>query len=80
MTPDRFVQRELSRAAKMEEHARKGAALGIGAEDHARLSHLFVKANVPAGTFRGLTGEALAARIREEWRVRVLGATGAMNA
>ena len=74
---DRLVQRELSRPVKLEEHTRKGQALGIGAEDHARLAHLFLKARVDSRTFRGLTGDALAARIRDEWRARVQGASAA---
>lgn len=77
---ERIIQRELSRPVKLEEHARKGAALGISAEDHARLHHLFLKANVPSATFRGLSGESLAERIRVEWRTRVLGDAGVPNA
>lgn len=77
---ERSLQRELTRPGKKEEHSRKGEALGISAEDHARLTHLFLKAGVASAAFRGLTGEPLAERIRTEWRARVMGETTGPNA
>lgn len=77
---DRQLQRELARPQKLEEHTRKGHVLGIGPEDHARLSYLFLKARVESGVFRGLTGPALTDRIRVEWQLRVLGGPPAPSA
>ncbi|HVL48425.1 MAG TPA: hypothetical protein VM889_07705 [Candidatus Thermoplasmatota archaeon] len=51
----------------LKTHEQKGRVLGIGAEDHARLMHLFLKCRVDSKGFRGLTGPALAARIGEVW-------------
>lgn len=76
---NRMIERELARPHKLDEHRLKGAVLGISAQDHARLTHLFVKARLGPDSFRGLKGEALAARIMEHWRSVTGGDAGPEN-
>jgi len=54
--------------ADVEDHGRKGKPLGINAEEHARLTWLFVHREATSADFRGLLGPSLATRIEQVWR------------
>lgn len=54
-------------AEDLEDHTRKGRPLGLDAEDHARLTYLFLRREATSANFRGLLGGALKARLDEVW-------------
>lgn len=54
-------------AFDLEDHARKARWLGITPEDHARFTHLILRREARPDDFRGLTGDSLAARVKEIW-------------
>lgn len=54
-------------AEDLEDHTRKGRPLGLSAEDHARLTWLFLRREATSAIFRGMLGDSLKAKLDEVW-------------